>query len=771
MNCRTVISAFAFIGFWAATPGMAQLSLPKSFNPPKISAPKTSGFTPPKISPPKTNFNPPKISPPKTNFNPPKISPPKTNFNPPKISPPKININPPKVSGTKLPPLNPPKVNIPKPDVKIPNPFGGNSSPGFAGTPGTKKPTTTKPSGGKGPRVIDPSGPNITFDYDTATSTTKPKPPKPPVVNNTNPGTVKQPPRVDPGVKILTDVLGGLSNLPPPSQGYPLPPIQVDPRPTVVVRPQPQPQPQPPTYVPTQPRMSPTLTPVPRNTVVTEKKLPLNPLSNPVEFNLDTTQAETDARQEVEAAQAVSMLDTHIIEDIKNMPDGPQKEELLKAWQDVVRGGGKTEDVHAFLEKYGPNGNMTIPAETLGYLDMRQDLSTYADNLRKGAFTTSEERDQALADLQTSLSAFNQGKNDKYAATLQEKLTNMQNYNTLGKLAVAVQESENPYPILVQGATQADMPLALVSEMTGYPVMGVQPVSEQTMPVAASEAPATIMLHNPNNNGAGVGYLLAGYQYSMQPGEDQVLDRQYVLSFDPGNGTQKQYTLGTGYYEWRVDPQTGWDISKKKVALVIDNSRYDGVFEYLVNGELVRLGPGEIAEHSSDTPIEVAFHSGREGLEHRKLLKPGRYLVGLDPTMGALDLFAADKVEAFEVNQPAHVASTTIGGSHATKAQRVQALLAQLKKPGEPATGKGVTPPGATAKKSVSPLGKKTPSASPADLLKSIKSKAASSETNDPLQKNKGQLPITDFPERDSAQIPTVTVPSAQRSGVDLLRD
>jgi hypothetical protein len=241
-----------------------------------------------------------------------------------------------------------------------------------------------------------------------------------------------------------------------------------------------------------------------------------------------------------------------------------------------------------------------------------------------------------------------------------------------------------------------------------------------------------------------------------------------VLAFDPGNGTQKKYTLSNGYYEWRVDQATGWDLYKTKVALEIDNSRYDGVFEYLVNGELARLEPGEVAEHSSDVLIEIAFHSGREGLEHRKLLKPGRYMVGLDPNYGAIDLFAADKVENFEAKQPGYIASTSLAGSRATKKQRIEALLAQLKKPGT--ESKDVVAPQlagkTTAKKPVSPLGKKKTSASAEDLLKSLKSKAASIEkgadTTPVLQSSDGQasgpMPVIDGQEKIIA-VPT-PVPS-----------
>jgi len=72
----------------------------------------------------------------------------------------------------------------------------------------------------------------------------------------------------------------------------------------------------------------------------------------------------------------------------------------------------------------------------------------------------------------------------------------------------------------------------------------------------------------------------------MEAGQQQELDRGYVITFDPGNGVkQKRYSLADGYYVWSSDPKTGLDLHKKSVKVEIDNSRYSGQFSYLLNGE------------------------------------------------------------------------------------------------------------------------------------------------------------------------------------------
>lgn len=748
-------------------------SKPPSFNLPKLPPPKPQSFSAPKpnLSLPKPNLSLPKpnLSTPKPNLSLPK---PNTNFPKPNVNIPKPNPTIAKPSLPNIPKPNPtiakpsipkpnttiakpnvlggnlpkPNVNIPKPTVNIPKPTGilGNSGPTFSGGPIKGKalaeemsdPIKKKPPVVTNPPKKDPKG-GITYESDTATSVKKDPKPKPPVVVTG--------PRVTPKPDKTKDILEGLIPIVPilidAGRNTNPQPIFTQPTGPGFVRPQPtqEYQPQPATYVQPAPQAIPLAAPI--NSIVTKKRFAFNPLSNAVTFNFNSTQAETDARQQLEATEAKRMLDIAMAENLRNMPDGPQRTQLLKEWEELVSSGSKTEDVQKFLDRNGPPplGNNTLPAAVLDFGKMRQEFGNYADKLNNGTFSSPEERDQALADLQTSLTTFNQTATPQFAVTLQEKMSNMQNFNTMGKLAAATAEMENPYPTLIQGATQMEMPLCFVSEMTGYPVMGCEPIAEQVFPTTGPNVtPAMILLANPPATGQPVGYRLGGYGFEMASGDEQQLDRQYVLSFDTGTGAQRQYTLSDGYYEWRVDPQTGWDVYKTKVAITIDNSRYDGTFEYLVNGELVRLAPGEVAEHASDSLIEVAFHSGREGLEHRKLLKPGQYLVGLDPAYGALDLFKTEKVEAFEAKQPEYLSSTDLGGSRATQRERVQALLAQMKKPGakddKPADAVATTAGGEknTGKKKVSALGKSKPAASPDDLLKMIKPKAAANAVPEP---------------------------------------
>ncbi len=422
----------------------------------------------------------------------------------------------------------------------------------------------------------------------------------------------------------------------------------------------------------------------------------------------------------------IGMLDSDTSQQILLIPSGnPNKAEIMHAWNDVIRKGYKTQDVDAFLEKYGPKGNRTLPAEVIESLTFRQKIANYKDALQAG-FLRPDQKDAALLDIRTSEQIFAVGKDPKFTQQMGVKITNMNNFNTMGKLAVAAQNTDNPFLILLQGANQMQMPPMFVSELTGYPVITVDPVADQVLGNdAAPHSRATILIENPDSNGQTVKYMLDKYSYTMEAGHQQELDRAYVISFDPGNGVnQKSYTLGDGYYAWSSDPKTGWDLLKKTIIVEIDNSRYSGQFSYLLNGERQQVAPGEIAEHSSDLPLEVTFHAGRDGTEHRKKLKPGRYIVGLDPAKGTLDLFSAKSVEEAEQKEPPYQASTTIGGNNATQAQRVQALLGQLK----PVNGASVSQP--DTPKGVSPLGRpKAPAASMEDLLKSIKQPA-----KDPFQ-------------------------------------
>jgi len=469
-----------------------------------------------------------------------------------------------------------------------------------------------------------------------------------------------------------------------------------------------------PQYVPA-PAPTPTPRKAPKN-VVTKKKpaATRKPKVNKLDKPVTNASRETDARQEKEVSDVKSMFDQSLTAE---MPPGLQGE-----WAEIVRKGNQTKDVDKFIKDHGPApaGDGALSAGMLKDFETRQKFAVYGDNLEAGNLTDAQQV-AALDDLQTSVNDhLASGGSTTFFGTVDGKLTNMRDFNTMGQLAAATQNSDNPFPTLLQGAGQMGMPVMFVSEMTGYPVMSVSPVASGG--AAPGGALASILLVNPASNDEAVSYLLDDHSYEMSAGQQQPLDRSYMVSFDPGSGgAQKEYRLTDGVYEWRNDSATGWNLYKVKVTVTIDNSRYDGEFHYLLNNEDKSVAAGDVVEHASESPIEVAFDGGKGGSETRKLLKTGRYVVGLDPTRGALDLFDSTKVDEADAKEPEYVSSTVIGGSNATQAERVEALIAQTRGGGRRSQDRA-----GAGGKVVSPIGAvKASTKSPDELLKLIKPKEA----------------------------------------------
>jgi hypothetical protein len=73
-----------------------------------------------------------------------------------------------------------------------------------------------------------------------------------------------------------------------------------------------------------------------------------------------------------------------------------------------------------------------------------------------------------------------------------------------------------------------------------------------------------IKIVNPSDSGGNVRYTLNGSEYSIKPGDVQILadDRQWVIDFSSG-GTKGdvRYTLSAGTFKFKVT-QTGWDLMK-----------------------------------------------------------------------------------------------------------------------------------------------------------------------------------------------------------------
>ena len=279
-------------------------------------------------------------------------------------------------------------------------------------------------------------------------------------------------------------------------------------------------------YAPVQPK------PVAPKNVIAKKKSKANPL-NFQPISLRST-AETDARQQVEAEKSKAMIDASLIAQIQ----GSGNPQLINDWNAVVQGGHKTADVDKFLAQHGPGGDNSLKASFLEDAELRQKFAKYADALDSGSLTEVGKQ-QSLSELQSSVAAIaaKPGSNPTYYGTLADNVTEMNNFHTMGQLANATQGSANPFPILVQGATQMGMPVMFVSEMTGFPVMSVDRVSD-----AGTTLTASILIISPESNGQTVSYLLDAHQFEMAAGTQQRLDRSYMITFDSGNGARRNGT-------------------------------------------------------------------------------------------------------------------------------------------------------------------------------------------------------------------------------------
>ncbi len=457
----------------------------------------------------------------------------------------------------------------------------------------------------------------------------------------------------------------------------------------------------------------------PKNVVKTRKK----PAINKVNFSFLSARAsaETDARQSVEAEKSKAMLDVEITEQITNT--GNKK--MLDAWNEVVKNGSTTSDVSQFTKTFG--GAMSSGLKDT--MDLRQGFSAFSDALQAGTLTFQEKEIvlQALADKTQSLGS-RPGQSSTFWGTIDANISNMGDFNKLGQIADLSQNSRNPFSPLMQGIYQLGMPTMFASELTGLPVIPIDPINEFTGNAAS------IIIYNPSSTGESVNYLLAGNKYSMEPGFQQTLAKSYTISFETGaSGGKKQYTLADGVYEWRMDATKGWDLFVVPVNVTIDNSRYEGEFKYLLDNKPYTLGLGEVVEHTSKKPIEIAFDPGKGGKERRKLLRSSTNVVGIDPEHGHLDLFDSKKVDEHMAGQPEYLSSTRLAGNNASRSQRVQALLSQMKGAGQQdplallgvsgrlssRVGSGIFPLGGGNRTGVSalpPQGKK----SVTDLLKSL---------------------------------------------------
>lgn len=428
-----------------------------------------------------------------------------------------------------------------------------------------------------------------------------------------------------------------------------------------------------PTYVRPQPVAATSRPVTPVKNVVRQQ--PKQPKSNDG-FNLDNHEmnamsAEFDARQANEASKGAGKVDAAIENELSMLNDA----EANKDYQDAVL-SGDPEKMKEFQDKHG--GKLSDEGQKA--LDVRIALGEYERDVASGLLT-GPGKDQRLDEI-----------NDKFAAmgdtplkkSLGDNISEMDKFNELGKLSELAQDSDNPWDVMMEGTQNAGYPVSFLAEVSGMPLM-----TDPLIDSSASAAATTVIL-NPEENGQSVNYNLGPHPYSIGPGQSQRLEKSYVIAFDPGNGgAVKKYTLGTGTYKF-VLTNGSWDLKTVKIAVTIDNSQYDGTFNYLVDGKDAVLQSGQAADLTSSLPIIIEFDRGDGGKPARKVLTEGTFVVGVDASQQRLDLFdaSASPDTTFVASSGSNSSSSAISTTNkpkskrADKAKQIQEALARLKAKG-----------------------------------------------------------------------------------------
>lgn len=385
--------------------------------------------------------------------------------------------------------------------------------------------------------------------------------------------------------------------------------------------------------------------------------------------------AEADARQAVEAATAGGMLDVSVEGHLQNkLASGdPRARQALKEWHEMLVKEVRADDIAQFREKHAG----LLDPQMQDTLELREKLARYGEHLASGALTAAG-KDQALIDIQNSLDKLKSHPttHPQFAQTLGQHVTSMQQLNDLGKLAELSGGTPKPLQTMLVGISSTGVPVTVLGDMIGLPVIQSEPVKDATTPRLTRGA----ILRNLAENGQTVKYLLNSHPCTMEPGERQVLEHKYTLNFDPGDGTSKRHALEDGVYHWVLDGGR-WDIERVTVTVTIDNSASNADFHYLANGKEATVRAGERASHSDDFLVEVTFDPGSGGSPCRKLLASGVYTIGVDPARGCFDLYAADERPAVasreQAESPAPGASS--GENSVSRQGRIEELLKQMR--------------------------------------------------------------------------------------------
>lgn len=406
---------------------------------------------------------------------------------------------------------------------------------------------------------------------------------------------------------------------------------------------------------PVQPVPTQTVTPAVPSNVVNPK---ITPPQNG--FNLMADPSVTDAQQATEAAQMGGTLDAGLQSEVDALGDPAASLE----WAKLIQNGSRPEDIEAFINDHG--GKLNGRAQAL--LDLRLDVAQYQQDLQTGGLTF-EQKVARIEQIQQGLdnAATTAGISPVYVQTLQQNVDAMDKFNTLGQITSITTGNPDQLPILVGAVQDGGLPISVVSQIVGLPVVPADPVND----VSDTQGRPLVVLSNPESNGGDVNYLLDSHEFTMQPGQKQFLNRSYTVRFEPGPGVAaKAYKLTEGSFEWRLT--STWDLRRVTHTVTIDNSFMASDFNFLLDNQKQVVPAGSAMTHDSDMPVQVVFDRGDGGPPARKLLLSGVYVVGLDASQSRLDLFEESDALA-AIPQSGTVRATE------TQQQQIQSLLERMK--------------------------------------------------------------------------------------------
>jgi hypothetical protein len=191
------------------------------------------------------------------------------------------------------------------------------------------------------------------------------------------------------------------------------------------------------------------------------------------------------------------------------------------------------------------------------------------------------------------------------------------------------------YPVASDGS-YAISPVPGSGSIPVNSVIGTAPAPAPTDSAVSSR----IVLINPGDTGAPVGYRLGNANQVLQSGEqqDSTFAGRTVVVFDRGAGNGRaSYSLSEGTYRWKVT-SGGWDLFRVTFRISLDNSASGGDFRFQQNGADALVPAGQSQAIASAFPVVIAFDRGDGSAPTERSLQTGTYRVAVSADSGTVDL-------------------------------------------------------------------------------------------------------------------------------------